>query len=223
MKIIRSLLGFFTPDECVGCRAEGVIICVDCRSKLYYPDRCVVCKRPAIMGVTCASCQGNSSLASISVATEYSGIGKDLVSTMKYRPSTSTARVVGQISADRLPYIPVDETVVAHIPTTGSRIRERGFDQARIMAKAVANQKKIPYIPLLRRITKSHQVGSGRKERLAHMKDAFLAKNTRYIQNKTVILVDDVLTTGSTMESAAKSLKKAGAKRVVGLVFARAE
>ena len=140
---------------------------------------------------------------------------------MKFRPSSATAKRLGEILADKVPYL--DDAVVTYVPTTPARVRERGFDQAMVMAKSVGANRHIPYVSTLKRRTEFHQVGSTRKARLEHMKDAFTVRNQKYIQGKTVLLVDDVLTTGATMESAARSLKMAGVDRVIALVFARAE
>jgi predicted amidophosphoribosyltransferase len=109
------------------------------------------------------------------------------------------------------------------VPTTPGRVRERGFDQSKTAAKSLARAKKLHFSPTLRRLTKSHQVGAGKKERREHMAGAFVVKNPHLLRDKTVVLVDDVITTGSTVESAAKELKKAGAKKILAVVFARAE
>ncbi len=220
-KLINSLLSLVAPQNCVVCGDESSAICVECSASLNFPDMCIGCKKPSIGGLTCNNCAKSSSVSVLRVVSPYGSTGKDLVSLMKFRPSSATAKRLGEILAGRVPYL--EDAVVTFIPTTSARVRERGFDQAMVMAKSVGATGHISHISTLRRRTKSHQIGSGRKDRLDHMKDAFTVRNKKYIQGKTILLVDDVLTTGATMESAACVLKKAGAGRVVALVFARAE
>jgi predicted amidophosphoribosyltransferase len=91
------------------------------------------------------------------------------------------------------------------------------------MSGAIAISKGLVCTGLLFRMKNTHQVGSTRKQRLDHMVNAFGVKNCELFKNKTVVIVDDVFTTGSSMESAARLLKHSGARRVIGAVFARAE
>lgn len=223
MKPLKRILNFLTPNACVACGTEGCSICSDCSDDLYFPDRCYKCKKPSQAGVTCEKCSKSTDLRALWVVSGYSGSAKDLVSYMKYHPSASSAAEMAELMAKRLPFLERDVTVVVPVPTTASRRRERGFDQAAVMAKGISKITGCRNATLLRRITKSHQVGSGRKARLEHMKDGFRIRNPHLLQDKTVVLVDDVLTTGATLESAARTVNQAGAKKVVAVVFARAE
>jgi len=122
-----------------------------------------------------------------------------------------------------LPYLDRNLTVLVHIPTAPSRVRQRAFDQALEMTRVIRDHSGLTVAQVLRRLNNHHQVGSTRKERIEHMKDALICDKPQLVTGKTVLLVDDVYTTGATMESAARVLKRAGAKRVIGTVFARAE
>lgn len=223
MKLLKTILKFLTPDSCVGCGLEGRSICADCSELLSFPDQCYRCKKPSLGGLTCSKCAKKTAVSALWVVSGYSGLAKDLVVYMKYHPSASTASEIGDLMATRLPFLEKDQTIIAHIPTTASRRRERGFDQASVMTKQISKISGIRSAPILRRLTKSHQVGSGKKARLEHMHEGFRTKNTHLFAGKTVLLVDDVLTTGATLESSARTIKQAGAKKVVAVVFARAE
>jgi ComF family protein len=153
----------------------------------------------------------------------YKDEAKQLIINIKYGSSRPTSTFVGRLLANKLPYLPGEDVIVTHIPTTPARIRERSFDQSQRIAKAMSASVHLTYARLLYRKTKSHQVGFTRAQRQEHMKQAFGVLHASLIKGKTVLLVDDVLTTGSTLESAAKELKNAGAKRVIGAVFARTE
>jgi predicted amidophosphoribosyltransferase len=90
------------------------------------------------------------------------------------------------------------------------------------MAKALARQMGVPYRTHLRRIGQAHQVGANRAERLRQLRGAFRLAHAEALRGKHIVLVDDVLTTGATLETAARALKRAGASRVSAIVFTQA-
>jgi ComF family protein len=100
------------------------------------------------------------------------------------------------------------------------RLGSRGFDQSKLIAKSLA-RGRYKYSPLLRRLKKIHQIGANKKQRQEQLAGAFMAVNKYLIKNAKILLVDDVATTGASLEEAARTLKKAGAKEVSAVVFAR--
>jgi ComF family protein len=122
--------------------------------------------------------------------------------------------------SENMPILP-QKTVITHLPTASSRIRLRGYDQAQLIAKRLAKSRGLEYQDLLRRSGRSRQVGSSKKDRFKQLSGAFSAKQPRKIKGKHILLVDDVLTTGASIESAARELKACGAKRIEAAVFAR--
>jgi ComF family protein len=222
MKLFYSLLDLLAPDTCLGCSVEGLSVCSECSSTLFWPDGCYLCRSVTAGSLTCDNCKPKTKITALYFAAPYTELAQKLVRRAKYRPSVSASRQMGQSLSAKLPYLDPDTTIVTYVPTTGGRRRERGFDQSSESAKSLALAKGLRFAPLLLRTTKHHQVGSNRDDRIEHMKNAFLAKNTTKYKDFTVVLVDDVFTTGATIESAAKVLKKAGIKTVVGAVFARA-
>lgn len=223
MKLLGYLVSTIAPDLCIGCGYAGIWLCGECQPTRLYPEMCHVCRKPSTGSLTCKDCKGKSYVSALYVVSALEGLPKELIWAAKYVPSRSAAQTMGLQSSRVLPYLDFSQTVLAHIPTAPSRVRERAFDQALEMARAIEKQTGLSVTLLLRRLNNHHQVGSSRKERFEHMKDAFLCIKPKQVSKKTIVLVDDVYTTGATMESAARVLKKAGAKRVIGLVFARAE
>ena len=107
-------------------------------------------------------------------------------------------------------------------PTATSRVRQRGYDQAKLLARALARQAGLPYLDCLARVGQTHQVGATREQRLRQLQAAFRVRRPNAVRSAYLLLVDDVSTTGATLELAATILKSAGARRVDAIVFAQA-
>jgi ComF family protein len=113
-------------------------------------------------------------------------------------------------------------TIVSHVPTVHSRIRLRGYDQAQLIAKLVAKKQRLTYADVLRRTKSTRQVGSTRSKRFQQLHGAFAAHKPRRLVGTHILLIDDVLTTGATLESAAETLRLAGVKKIDAAVIAHA-
>lgn len=219
MSIIEQLISVIAPHECIACQAEGTLLCQDCAQGLTrVPPRCYRCARWNEGFVTCRPCRKQSALESVWTVTTYDNAAKELLRRLKFERAQAAAAIVADMLADL--YTPADEVVVTHIPTASIRVRQRGYDQAALIAKALARRLDRPYLPLLARVGSQRQLGQRREIRLQQMQDAFRPLRTASMANKHVLLVDDVLTTGATCEAAARTLKQAGAKRVSAIVFA---
>jgi ComF family protein len=220
--LIELILRSITPGICLGCGRIGVIVCNDCIATLAYPDRCFNCKKLSLGALTCTKCKTKTPITAQCVVTGHEGLGKKLVHSTKYGASREGADLMGRLISERLPYLD-KETIVVPVPTSNSRKRQRSFDQAERMAQAIARHRKLDYDTLIYRITKTHQVGATRKDRILHMQGAFSVRTRSDLRGVTVVLVDDVATTGATIESAARSVREFGASRVIAALFARAD
>ncbi len=114
------------------------------------------------------------------------------------------------------------DLLVTHAPTATSRVRQRGYDQAALIAKSLASNADIPCASLLRRRGHQEQIGATKQQRAMQLAGAFYTVRQDKIVGKHIILVDDVITTGATLESAARVLLDVGARRVDAIVFAQA-
>lgn len=147
----------------------------------------------------------------------YAGFAKALVRSFKFEGKRAAAVEL----AERMELLHVTpQTIVVHIPTVPARVRERGYDHALLLAKAVAARHGLVQMTLLARATAARQVGAARRDRLANMAGAFRVVST-VPRNAHILLVDDVVTTGATLGEAAAALRAAGAQRVDALTFAR--
>jgi len=138
---------------------------------------------------------------------------------MKYERASSGMAEAAALMHPLLGYLPENSSLV-HIPTATRRVRQRGHDHALLLAHHLSRLAGIESVTHLARTGQAHQVGSSRAERLRQLQNAFRPAGP--LKGKNIILVDDVLTTGATLEAAARELKRAGARTVSALVFAQA-
>lgn len=223
MHVIEHIIRTIAPHECVGCGQEGRLLCSICESRLSRAvERCYRCHKAAASGVTCSTCRRQSKLVSVRAVTTYGGMAKRLVWRLKFERARAAGDEVGRLIGARLQEWNVENVVIVPVPTATRRVRQRGYDQAVLIARAAASRSDLPYASLLLRLGQRRQVGGSRSQRLEQIKDAFRARDVMRVHGAHIILIDDVLTTGATLEAAAATLKAAGAKKVEAIVFAQA-
>lgn len=205
MEFIDILLSKLAPHVCVGCGQEGALLCPACGDILSDPT----------------IDQARGSLDTIRSATSYEEYARDLVWQFKFRGARAAASVMAR---HMTPLIRADDidAVIVPVPTATRRVRQRGFDQAKLLARQLSRRSGLPYADCLRRRGQTHQVGAAREQRLSQLTDAFQTKH-KTTPHSRLILVDDVMTTGATLEAAAAVLKNTGATRIDGVVFALAD
>lgn len=220
MSIVDKLLNLVAPYECLGCGTEGTLLCRGCADKcVTVPERCYRCRKRSPAGLTCVACRRTSKLHSVRPAVVYEGAAKDLVWKLKFAGAQTAAKVMAaRMSSAREPH---ERVVIVAVPTATSRVRQRGYDQAQLLARELAQRMRRPYVSYLARSGQQHQVGASRAQRLRQLTDAFYVPRPALVRGAYVILVDDVVTTGATLEAAAAVLRAAGAKHVEALVFAQ--
>jgi len=154
-------------------------------------------------------------------AAEYVGVVKEIVHRLKFGRAQAAANDMAVVVAARVPKeLPL--TLITYVPTAHTRVRQRGYDQAALLAKAVARELGLPYAPLLARMGSARQVGASGMQRRRQLRGSFRPRSSRLAQNTYILLIDDVLTTGSTLESAARVLRSMGAAKVSAATFAQA-
>ncbi|MFO0781973.1 MAG: phosphoribosyltransferase family protein [Candidatus Saccharimonadales bacterium] len=146
-------------------------------------------------------------------------MAKSLVGRLKFYGAQSAAKEIAKLlSTHALP----EGCIVVPVPTATSRARQRGYDQAKRIARDFARHNNLPYLDCLARIGQSHQVGARRSQRIKQLRNAYRVKSGMRVKGIEIILIDDVLTTGATLEAAAACLKASGAKRICAQTFTQA-
>ena len=221
--MVEKLVELIAPMTCMECGRKGFLLCDSCDDSVLesIPSRCYRCHASALQFSVCKKCRKSVSLNKVWICSAYEGASKDLIDQMKFERASSASKDIARIMQNTLPLLP-SHTVICYVPTTPSRIRVRGYDQSRLIAKHLASSMGLNFSPLIQRRANSRQLGASREDRIKQAKVAF-GINQRYeIKDKNFLLVDDVTTSGATIESIAKLLKKAGAKEVNAVVFAQA-
>ena len=187
------------PTTCPVCAAPGPAPCAGCASQLR--------RAPALADP--GGVDGCGALLA------YEGAGRELVARLKYRNARSSVPFLARGMSAVAGRSGID--VVTWAPTTPARLRSRGFDQARLLARAVAAELGLPCRPLLRRRPGPAQ--TGRDAAARHAGPGFTVR--RPVAGRRVLLVDDVITTGATVSAASRVLKEAGAREVRVVAAAR--
>jgi ComF family protein len=195
------------------------------------PPRCAACDarcdRTAAFCPPCASSverERSDDPASIA-AFVYGGAVADAIARMKYHRRPDLARPLGELlgGAVAARAVALRDAVAVPVPLHASRLAERGFNQSAIIARGVSRRLNIPLLPraLVRVRDTPQQAALDREQRIANVAGAFRARPSASIAGRTVVLVDDVRTTGATIDACAGVLASAGATSIVHAVVAR--
>lgn len=226
MSIIGRVLDLVFPKFCVGCGAWGVYLCRSCYAKLQFTDfpLCPGCmKKIATLSVH-SKCREKTNLDGLIAMTSFDGPIKMLITDIKYSyyfdEMHTLAVLFGHYLRQSSP-TSLKSGVLVPVPIHREKQWERGFNQSELLAKELSQMLHLPYDPkcLVKRRKTPSQAGLDRQERLKNVANAFETRSP-LLPSSTIFLVDDVVTTGSTLSACAKSLKKAGAGKVYGLAIA---
>ncbi len=228
MNILKDLL---FPKKCVTCRALGTYLCISCERRIEWKGApvCLVCRRPSPAGATHTSCAHITPLDAYSAVWRYNTIMKVIIKKIKYRLVQDAFDDLFQIACRGLgPRIADFRTVLGDfsfvpVPLHSRRMRERGFNQAELIAKRLHAATGIPITHILERVRYTAPQASltHAKDRHANITEAFRIRPDTPVSGRSYLLVDDLITSGSTTGEAARVLKSAGARRVAAFALAQ--
>ncbi len=230
LSVVRSATDLLFPPRCVHCGADGSLFCDTCEAastRLRPSEVCRTCALPA-RGGTCEKCFDEPPSLNRAVAVfTYQPEIRDAITALKYRDIRAIAPRLAELMLDAMPdpaRSPVDRLVP--VPISRSRSRSRGYNQSGLLAKRVsaASGIRLSSDLLVRTNDNGPQARSGSiEQRAANVRDAFEVPDdvADKPDGQRILLIDDVMTTGSTLNACATALKDAGAAWVGALVLAR--
>jgi ComF family protein len=227
-KLKRAALDLLFPQWCIGCGKEGSYICGSCRHSLetIFPPVCPRCGRPqpgTASAAECSNCAGRlTSIRSVNAPFLFTGVIRDAIHEFKYRNLRALGPELAQLLFEYFRLNPVPGDVFVPVPLHPKRFKERGYNQSAVLARELGRLTGLPVIGdcLIRtKFISSQARSAGVSERQNNVTGAFARRDGR-LAGRQVILIDDVSTSGATLESCAGTLMAAGAAAVRGLVIA---
>ncbi|HEV2413840.1 MAG TPA: ComF family protein [Candidatus Dormibacteraeota bacterium] len=219
------VLDLLLPPRCGGCRRIGAWLCDACRSKIRRLEE-PLCRR---CGAEVASARGEcscrtrlKSLTRVRSAVAYEGPIEHAVHRFKYEGWRRLALPLAQLVAERLAVEGIAARWVVAVPLHRSRQSTRGFNQSELLGRELQKLFALRSPPgvLVRTRATPPQVGRDRKSRFENVAGAFIWNGGR-LQGEAIFLVDDVATTGATLDACASALREAGSGPVTGVSVAR--
>ncbi|MCD4762259.1 ComF family protein [bacterium] len=226
-KLRDFILDILFEKLCYGCGKDGQWLCEKCLKKIdYFREKtCLFCKTANKKGSPCSACREKTFINHIYIAGNYENkMLKNLIRDYKYTFNTDLKLplVLFLIQYINKYKIPIRDFKLVPIPLSKKRRRWRGFNQSYELSIQLIKELNLSKINncLLRQKHKTPQAKLSEEERRENVKEIFKISN-KSIVPKNILLIDDVATTGSTLNEAARVLKNAGAKHVSGLVIAK--
>lgn len=227
--VLTEFLDLLFPPRCVGCQKSGHVLCPSCTMQIRpFPSAvCQRCSSPLATDGICKQCQyyplNLSGLRAVSI---YEEPLRSCIHALKYDGNTRLAEPLGQLLAQACINYGMRADAIIPVPLHSERQQQRGYNHAYLLAQVCAARAGMPLRNdiLVRHRATTAQVGLKSGERRQNVAGAFLCAPTfatGALQGRTILVVDDVYTTGATLEACAAPLFAAGAVAVWGLVLAR--
>ena len=225
-RLLGTALDWVFPPKCAGCGKPGTSWCDACqlRAQIIRGKVCPICGSPQEREAPCAACrQEPPAYESLRSWALYENPVKQALLGLKFKHNLPVAQSLAVQAAPILQELKWPVDIVAPIPISMRRLRERGYNQAGLIAHPIATALGLSYAPkALARWRDTHsQVGLTGDQRRENVRGVFRADGAR-VRGRTILLIDDIATTGSTLSSAAEALLAGGASKVYAFTIARA-
>ena len=221
----NQFLDLLFPPHCIGCRQAGAWLCADCLAQIprVEPPFCARCGNAVATGGLCARCRtAPLQIECIRSAVYFEGVLREAVHRLKYYGRTALAEPLGGLMVAYWVQHPMPADVIVPVPLHTARLRERGYNQAALLAREMACRVGLALNEqtLVRRRATASQVKLDARQRKENVRDAFRCSDNA-LTGKQVLLIDDVCTTGATLAACAVALHEGGARSVQALTLAR--
>ncbi|HET7098611.1 MAG TPA: ComF family protein [Patescibacteria group bacterium] len=223
-----AILDLFFPKTCLGCKKSGVYICGDCVAKVpVLKSVCPYCEKASIDGLAHIKCAKKYGIDGLTSIWDYEGVIRKAILALKFKYSTEVGKELASYFVEYLRsqytiYNILNTFTLVPIPLHWHRHNVRGFNQSEEIGKLVAKEMGWGFNTdlLIKKKSTVSQVQLSVDDRKKNLQGVF-ALNSRFQLPNSVILFDDVFTTGSTLKECAKVLKRAGVEKVWGITIAR--
>lgn len=217
--LLEKIVAIIAPHTCISCSKQDNVWCSSCQKSEHkpLPPTCLVCGAKRNDWRPCPPCAANTGLANIWAASEYSGQVRHIIHMLKFERVRDAHIPLVHIILESLPK---GDWLVVPVPTVPKRVRMRGYDQASLLARAIAAKRGLVCSPALFRVQDARQVGKNRMQRQKQSTQMFATARAGQVRGANILLVDDVCTTASTLAAAAHVLRAAGAAQVSAVVAA---
>ena len=225
-RLCELFVDFLFPSRCIGCGEWGSFLCAGCSTKLPRISMpvCAKCGRPESSGPLCSACWGwNSNIDGIRSSFRFDGVIRQAIYQLKYHNLKAIAGQMAEFLFQYMVQNPLPVDVLVAVPLHKRRLKHRGYNQSELIAKKLSNLSLLPVLTdcLYRSKDCPPQARTETvEERRKNVYDAFICRDLR-LMGKRVLLIDDVCTSGATLEACAAALKLARASSVWGLTLAR--
>lgn len=221
MTIYERVVSVFTSERCAYCNHHGTSVCGGCIESIAgtRQSRCGLCNTLTLDWRVCSNCRRGCPLATLAIASNYETELKDTLQRFKFQRQRHLAQPLALLLE---PLVVEQFDVVTHVPTAGQHRRQRGYDQAELLAVELALLLDIPQQSLIMRVRGERQVGHSRKQRQRLARQQFaLGIGVDEVAGKRILIVDDVVTTGATLSAVASVLKSAQPKLLAAVAVAK--
>lgn len=225
------LLDLLLPKTCLVCNRWGAYVCYTCSRSIEYiaVDACYYCEKRSPAGITHEECKQPGGLDGICCFMYYTPVVQQIMKKMKYHlVSSAYQELFSSLSPVILSKLALlrkkhPTACLQPVPLHMSRFHARGFNQADYISRFISDYTGYPIASLLyrRKATAQQAKTSSRIQRYWNIYNAFSVVSNTEVKGKTIILVDDVVTSGNTVKEAARVLKQAGAERVLVVALSR--
>lgn len=233
--IYNWLVDLIFPVRCIGCGKFGEYVCNSCLRTIPVKKsfECIGCKRNTLFGQTCFLCAKANFVDQLLVVADYKNpLVEKSLKFLKYRFIYDLEQQLAVLTKKYLKWLTLDKKfnvfeagpLLIPVPLHPRRLNWRGFNQSELLAKELADtfQMEMAGDVIERTVNAIPQADiKEREERLKNLNGIFKIKNRTRIVGKEILLIDDICTTGATLNECARVLKAAGATKVIGLVVAR--
>ncbi len=224
LKFLNFLLTFIYPKTCMSCNTllnynSKLELCDKCAEDFepYKGNRCVNCDRPMENTGECSICKSEKLYFDRGYCVyPYDGAVRKAILNFKFKNMALYYIYLGsKMTEYYFNYIMDEYDYITAVPIHKKKLKNREYNQAELLAEYIAEQTNLEYCPILKRIvnTKS-QNALNKKERMDNIKNAFIINKSIDVKNKSILIIDDIFTTGTTINECSKILKKSGAFKV---------